>query len=853
MLRMAGTAWIFVLILFVSLPVSAQPKDAGIQDKINALMTFHGGMDIAAYGMIAKNYYYGLEDFPEDKQEAYFWFNACLHEGGGQMSMQNNFRYIEEAVDSARQQFKESLNGVHMMGKMLVEPQARQYCADYVDYMNKYLPQFNNGGVQKRIADWKKAHPLPVDTRTPAQKKQAELNYRFLKAIDTYVDLDPVGIKALIDAGADVSVKTLEHQKSALSVLVSRKNAEVLALVLRAHRFNREERQAALKTAYLLGDKEMADALVAHGAVPDEDMYIFGLQGAMEKGDAALVDYFLKKGARVDVESFDKKGPAEKLIAKEDHKMLALYLSLLRIAPEKRQGHIDKLFVFAGQQGNIEAMQILLEKGAEINPARGETPLMAAVQARQDRAVDFLLKHGAIPDQENNGQARLMSAAFSAKNQSTIDLLIQAGLPLSEEQAGLLAQCKFRKEICSNGREKHGGPPKCDEDLCSSPVLDKAKLAKIADHPTNEKNAAAQDILKNGKGDAVEQTIAQIMAAPEEYTPRTLHAMAERLFARYRDNEGIFWHMAADVRAKGDRRVCKTVVNKYSGDRDLRMSPIFDFLKRRRMEEVLETVPKIIEWDRKTPYAYNMQWGLWETNCVPQAEQEKIREEVRSRYLPDHMPKVLPVEEAWQNKMEDMLERAEKGDVEAQYRLGICYAFIHRCHRPLKEIMAVNDFQALRGKEGKKARGKNKSNIVKVENYAGFKESDALNARKWLQKATDGGHPHAAQKLAHVKLEKPFTPEEKAVAYEKALREFKQGERHAYLKLKLYAPESEGDKKILEYAFLRVMSQIDNKDISLAERLYKKFNDEERKRADQKAEEYIKKFVPLFNTEPKEK
>ncbi len=855
MQRLAGSAWVFFFILFLSIPVSAQPEDLSIQNKIDALLKFHGGMDIAAYGVLGKNYYYGLEGFPEDKQESYFWFNACLHEGDGQMSMQDNFRYMEEAVDMARQQFKEKLTGVHMMGKMLVEPQARQYCADFVDYINKYLPQLNNDAVQKRIEAWKKTHPLPVDTRTPAQKKQAELNYRFLYAINTNARLDPVGIKALIDAGADVSLKTLEHQKSALAVLVPKRNAEVLALVLQAHRFDREVMQEALKTAYLNGDKETAAVLIAHGAMPNERMYIFGLQGAMEQGDFAQVDYFLKKGAHIDLDAFEKNGPAGKLIAKGDNKMLALYLSLLPAPMEYWQGNMNAMLASAGQQGNIEAMQILLGKGAEVNPVMDETPLMKAIRAKQDRAVDFLLKHGAALDGADGGSARLMKEAFYAKNQATIELLMQAGIPLTAEHKELLAQCKFRKEICSDGTSRYGGPPKCGEELCRfQSVRNKGKLEKIIDHPMNEKNTTAADILRNGKEDLVDKTIAQIMAAPETYTPATLHVMAERLFARFRDDEGIFWHMAADLRARGDRYICKTVTPKDSGDRDLWSSPIFDFLKRRRMEDVLETVPKVVAWDRQTPYAYNIQWGFWETSCMPPAEQVKKREEVRHTYRPEHMPEILPVEAAWQNKMEDMLEKAEKGDVNAQYQLGHCYAYIHRCHRPLKEIMAVNDFQAQQEKERRNARGKQKSNIVKVENYKGFEESDALNVRKWLQKAVDNGHPYAARDLADVRLSNPFTPEEKAAAYEVALQKFKQGDRYAYTALKNYSPEGEGNKKILEYAFLRVMAEVEKKaGMSAADRLYKKFTEGERKIADQKAEAYIKKYAPLFNSEPKEK
>lgn len=856
MSRSVSLLFSFFFVALLSFSAFAQSGEKTIQEKIDALIKFHG-METIAYAKAAGNYYYGLGGFPEDKQEAYFWWNICLYESEKQMSMQDSFRYMEEAVEEAGRQFgKENITGTHMMGKMLLEPGVRQGCADFVDYINKYVPQLNTKAVQSRIAEWKKTHPNTVPKRTPEQKKQFELNHRFLNAISTNAQLDPIGIQALVDAGADLSMKTLERPRSVLAVIVAKKNADVLAILLKAHKFEKDEMQAALKSAYLDADWKMADILVSHGAVPDEGLYIFALQGAMQQNDFERVDYFLKQGTRVEHGAFDGRGPAGTLIAKGYNQMLARYLSLLEI-PEKlprhtdnREGHINNLFAAAGEQGNIEAMQILLKAGADINAHTiGGNALLKAIAAKQDKVVDFLIKQGASFEGGHRKKERLMENAFYAKNQDTIDILVKAGIPLTPEQQKLLAQCKFRKKTCPGSITLYVGPPKCDEDVCRFHSMDKDKLEKIVDHPTNAVNASAVDVLRSGNGPDVERVMDDIMREPGKYSPATLRALSERLFARYRDDEGIFWYMAADIRATGDRAVCKTVKPNYRGDRQVGISHVFDFLKRRRMEYVLETAKKVVEWDSRTPYDYNFQWGFWETSCLPLEEQAKKRQEIRGYYAPPHMPSALPVEEAWNNKMEDMLEKAQKGDVDAQARLGECYASIHRCHRPLQELMSMYDFQAEQEKERERTRPS--SYLVKSKDFV---ESDAMNARKWLQKAADGGHPHAARMLANVKLFNPFTPEEKAEAYAAALEKFKRGEPHAIRGLVQYSPPSEGDKQIIEYAFLRVMAKVEQKDKTpAADRIYQNLSAEQRVLADKKAEDYIEKYYPLYGSIPVKK
>lgn len=67
------------------------------------------------------------------------------------------------------------------------------------------------------------------------------------------------------------------------------------------------------------------------------------------------------------------------------------------------QAALLRLLLAASEVGNIQAIEIALQEGAEINSADkfGITALHKAVHHRHKAAVEFLLRHGANPDQPN--------------------------------------------------------------------------------------------------------------------------------------------------------------------------------------------------------------------------------------------------------------------------------------------------------------------------------------------------------------------------------------------------------------------------------------------------------------------
>lgn len=106
----------------------------------------------------------------------------------------------------------------------------------------------------------------------------------------------------------------------------------------------------------------------------------------------------------------------------------------------------------AAGQGNLEIMQLLLERGAEVNITadEGYTPLMEAILGQPITAVQLLLDYKADPNQLAAGMTPLGSAVTDG-NLDLVKLLIVYGADVhqpSQEQSLLeMAQIQGNPEI----------------------------------------------------------------------------------------------------------------------------------------------------------------------------------------------------------------------------------------------------------------------------------------------------------------------------------------------------------------------------------------------------------------------
>ncbi len=159
--------------------------------------------------------------------------------------------------------------------------------------------------------------------------------------------------------------------------------------------------------------------------------------------------------------------------------------------------------------------------------------------------------------------------------------------------------------------------------------------------------------LSNGSAADRANAIEAVLAKPENYAPPVFYALSHALFSEGRKNDAMFWFYAGQLRARFDANRCSDatarqavgVLNQTYG------TPInqYAFQDIAKLEEL---IPKVVEWDRKTPHNYDQRWiNLHGMNAIltgmvlkksddaqpplslPSEQWEEIAEKTRSDYL----------------------------------------------------------------------------------------------------------------------------------------------------------------------------------------------------------------------------
>ena len=116
-------------------------------------------------------------------------------------------------------------------------------------------------------------------------------------------------------------------------------------------------------------------------------------------------------------------------------------------------------------------------------------------------------------------------------------------------------------------------------------------------------------ILAKGTAEEKQSTISKIKANPGNYAPPVLYVLSNVLFANGEKDEGAFWFYAGQLRARIDANICADlsarqavgVLNQNFG------APINQYTLQ-DIPKLEELIPKVIEWERKTPYNYDRRW-----------------------------------------------------------------------------------------------------------------------------------------------------------------------------------------------------------------------------------------------------
>jgi hypothetical protein len=175
----------------------------------------------------------------------------------------------------------------------------------------------------------------------------------------------------------------------------------------------------------------------------------------------------------------------------------------------------------------------------------------------------------------------------------------------------------------------------------------RGEYAKIDVRLANETIAT----LLSGVDAEVARAIRAVEQAPQKYAPPVFFVLSNVLFDRGRKDDGAFWFYAGQLRARFDANRCAdesarqavSVLTEEFGPK-INQYMFKDFAR------VEALVPKVVDWDRKTPHEYDHRWinlhgmaamiesldkpaGQPKPLSLPRAQWDAIADKTRADYL----------------------------------------------------------------------------------------------------------------------------------------------------------------------------------------------------------------------------
>lgn len=165
-----------------------------------------------------------------------------------------------------------------------------------------------------------------------------------------------------------------------------------------------------------------------------EDFFV-----AIKQDNAAAITALLKRG--FDPNTRDPSGQHGLFLALREPSLKAAQalLDSTQTQVEVRNGQDESPLMIAALKGQLDMVQALIAKGADVNKP-GWAPLHYAATSNQLAIMNLLLDNHAYIDAESpNGTTPLMMAAFYGSS-SAVKLLLEAGAdPLLKNEQGLSA------------------------------------------------------------------------------------------------------------------------------------------------------------------------------------------------------------------------------------------------------------------------------------------------------------------------------------------------------------------------------------------------------------------------------
>ena len=239
-------------------------------------------------------------------------------------------------------------------------------------------------------------------------------------------------VKLLVQAGADVNNAYARHYgRLPLQIAVEAGFHEMAQCLIEAGSVldrlegGPSDEKTPLMLAVSQSDTAMVELLIKAGADVNAEAQLFGntaLTVAAEPGDDAMIERLQAAGAKQEwLENTRLRATAER-------GDLAEVKVLLKqgIDPNQPDFRDQVPLVQAAAKGHIEVVQCLLDAGAEINGAAGNTPLGLATFCNQAEVVQQLIKAGADVNQDS-GFGWPLDVAESYEYQEVVSLLKAAG------------------------------------------------------------------------------------------------------------------------------------------------------------------------------------------------------------------------------------------------------------------------------------------------------------------------------------------------------------------------------------------------------------------------------------------
>lgn len=161
-------------------------------------------------------------------------------------------------------------------------------------------------------------------------------------------------------------------------------------------------------------------------------------------------------------------------------------------------------------------------------------------------------------------------------------------------------------------------------------------------------------LLSQGTPQQQQSVLERVRATPERFQPPVFYVLSQVLFKAGQREEAAFWFYAGQLRARFDANRCTDTTARQAVDvmNQSYGGPINRYLFQ-DLSKAQELISKVVDWDRKTPYAYDPRWinlhGIQavqaakdpqlaarltaESLSLPQSQWAALAEQTRTKYL----------------------------------------------------------------------------------------------------------------------------------------------------------------------------------------------------------------------------